>query len=509
MRKILVALLMMMCVSITQASAEGTVTSELRVTVPAEARVKFIGNIGEAVSKELSLLIKKSSADFNEGVYLDGKCFYTKEITTADDGSFELEFIFDAETALYEVYLSDIYNTGSGYIYDFNYITYEDAISFVEALGKKEISESDLVAELNKYSDSLGIGYEEMENLSKKEYIAKDIFSCSEIIKVDKIDGVKRVINFSGARFDILNEIANAKLSGDVYTALTKNAELAELPSALTQDFITLNSSKQTEVCLKLMGKKLTYSGFLTEFENAVTEAKKPTTSAGGSSGSGGGSGGGAGGSSAVSNKTGISGGGYVMVTETENGGENIPAKNRFSDTESVPWAVEAIEYLSEQGIVDGVGDDKFEPNGELTREQLAKIIVGAYNCYNENAECVFSDVPSNSWAAKYIASAFDNDLMNGISETEFGMGKKVIRQDAALVLYRFARLIGVEMTAAELDFDDTAQISDYSSEAVSSMYGTGIINGMDNNLFAPKAATTRAQTCKMIYEVMKRGVRE
>ena len=96
---------------------------------------------------------------------------------------------------------------------------------------------------------------------------------------------------------------------------------------------------------------------------------------------------------------------------------------------------------------------------------------------------------------------------MNGISETEFGIGKNVIRQDAALVLYRFAKLIGVEMTAAELDFDDAEEISEYAKEAVSAMYGTGIINGMDNNTFAPKNTITRAQACKMLYEVMKRGV--
>lgn len=498
MRKILVVLLVM-CMSITAVSAADTVTSELRVTDPAEAKIKFSGNIGKAESKELSLLIKKSDIEFIEEEYLSGKYFYTKHITTADDGSFELDFIFDAESGLYEVYLSDIYNTGSGYIYDFNFITYEDALAFVENLGDKKIASKDMITELNKYSDSLGIGYEEIENSSKKEYIAADIYNNSAIIKADKIDGVKRIINFSGARFDILDGIEKAKLSGDVYTVITKNAALAEIPSELMGAFTALNSSKQTEVCQKLLGKKLTYTEFLYTFEKTINDTKNTVSGSGGGSGTGG--------SSSGSNKTGISGGGYVIVTE--NNESSTTVNNKFSDIENVQWAAEAIEYLAEKGIVNGVGEDKFNPDGVLTREQFAKLIVCANSCYNENAECSFADVPKGSWAEKYIASAFDNGLMNGISETEFGLAREVSRQDAALVLYRFAQLTGVEMTAAELDFNDTAEISDYAQEAVSAMYGAGIINGVGNGLFAPKDTITRAQTCKMLYEVMKRGVRE
>lgn len=498
MRKILLALLII-GINITGVSATGKLTSELQVTDPANAKMRVSGNIGEAASKELSLLIKKSDAEIFEGDNLTGKSFYTKAITTADDGSFDVEFIFDAETGLYEVYISDIYNTGSGYVYDFNFISYEEVLEFVVRLGEKGVKEQDLTAELNKYSDSLGIGFEEIENSSKKEYIAKNIINNSEIIKSDKIDGVKRVMSFSSARFDILNGIKNAKLSGDVYKLIIENAILAELPSEIMSDFNNLKSSKQTEVCKKLLGKDFTYNEFLEVFEEAIKSAENTETGSGKGSGTGS--------NSPISNKTGVSGGGYVMTTESD--GTNSAASYRFSDIENVSWAIEAIEYLAEKGIVNGVGENKFDPNGELTREQFAKIIVGAYNCYDENAECIFSDVPKGSWAEKYIASAFDAGLMNGTSETEFGFGKKVMRQDAALVLYRFSELIGVEMTGAELGFDDTTEIGEYAYDAVSAMYGTGIINGMDNNTFAPKNTTTRAQACKMLYEVMKRGVRE
>ncbi len=496
MRKILLALLIM-GINITGVSAAGTITSNLLVTDPANAKVKVSGSIGEAASKELSLLIKKSDAEFFEGDNLTGKNFYTKTITTDMDGSFELEFVFDAESGLYEVYFSDLYNSGSGYVYDFNYIAYEEVLEFVIRLGENSVKEQDMIAELNRYSDSLGIGFEEIENFLKKEYISEDIINNSEIIKADKIDGLKRVVNFSGSRFDILNGIYEAKLPGDVYNVITENAALAELPSEIILDFNNLKSSKQTEVCKKLLGKDFTYDEFLKTFEEEIESIKKAVTVTGGNSGSGGGS--------PVSNKTGISGGGYVMTTESDE--SDAAVKYKFGDIEDVPWAIEAIEYLAEQGIVNGVGENKFDPNGELTREQFAKLIVEAYNCYDENAECIFSDVQNGSWAEKYIASAFDNGLMNGISETEFGIGKNVIRQDAALVLYRFAKLIGVEMTAAELDFDDAEEISEYAKEAVSAMYGTGIINGMDNNTFAPKNTITRAQACKMLYEVMKRGV--
>lgn len=476
------------------AHAEGTITSKLVMTDPAAAKIKISGNVGKAEG-ELHLMMKKKGAVLSRGDKLSGKEFYAKDIEVGEDGGFEYEFVFGADTGIYEVYLSDLYNSGSGYVGDFEYISYETALGFVEDLGNGKISQTDMAKELERYSDSLGLGIKEIEDGEKKTYIANTAYASAATIKAEGISGLKRVVTFGGARYDVLAGIKAAKLSGDVYSAISENKTAAEIPSDKISAFEGLSQYGQTWVCEQMIGKDYTYDEFLANLSAYTANAP---TSGGGSSGSGGSS----------SGKTNVSGGGYVMITDKPDGTGNS-SQALFDDLDSVEWAKEAIEYLCEKGIVNGVGENKFSPNATLTREQLAKIIVAAMGCHDASAECIFADVPADSWAASYIASAYQNDLMKGVSDTEFGFGKNVTRQDAALCLFRLAERLGAELEAADPEFADNADIGDYAFSAVGAMNKAGIINGVDGGKFAPKSVTTRAQACKMIYEVMKRGAEQ
>ena len=91
------------------------------------------------------------------------------------------------------------------------------------------------------------------------------------------------------------------------------------------------------------------------------------------------------------------------------------------------------------------------------------------------------------------------------MSETRFGTGEFITRQDMAVMLYRAAAAADVEILVvdAEKTVNDSADISGYAADAVAELVKAGIINGDQNRNFNPKNNATRAQAAVMIYNVL------
>lgn len=193
-------------------------------------------------------------------------------------------------------------------------------------------------------------------------------------------------------------------------------------------------------------------------------------------------------------------------------GGTTRPAakpettKVEFSDVAADHWAATAIEYLAGKGVVSGKGDGKFYPDDLVTREEFTKIMVEAFRLHNKDAKADFADVAPERWSYSYIASALEAGLITGVSETEFAPAAYISRQDMAVIIYRAAKLLGVNLSG-NATFADSAAIASYAKEAVAKLAGAGIINGVENNRFAPTELVTRAQAAKIVYELaMKNG---
>ena len=181
-------------------------------------------------------------------------------------------------------------------------------------------------------------------------------------------------------------------------------------------------------------------------------------------------------------------------------------AEKKFTDLDSVEWAKSAIIEFAANGFVDGKAEGIFAPNDKITREEFVKLVVNVFGFYNENAQCTFADSASNDWHYSYIASAAEKGIVNGVSDTSFGVGEVVTRQDMAVILYRIAKMINLELTpdGEYIPFADEIHISDYAAEAVKELSKSGVINGAGNNSFLPLESATRAQAVKMIYEAYK-----
>jgi len=210
----------------------------------------------------------------------------------------------------------------------------------------------------------------------------------------------------------------------------------------------------------------------------------------------GGSSGGGGGGGSSSGNVKPSSPTSVTPFVSTEK-------KKMFSDIDNVPWAEEAINTLSEKGIVIGDENGNFNPDNTVKREEFVKMLVVAANLYNEEASCNFEDIIPGAWYYSYVSSAYNKGLVKGVSEYEFGIGSNITRQDLAVMCHRAAKNVKeIKAVRDKVAFADESNISDYAREAVEALYRASVINGVGENEFAPLSAATRAQAAVIIYNL-------
>ena len=225
--------------------------------------------------------------------------------------------------------------------------------------------------------------------------------------------------------------------------------------------------------------------------------APTPSTPVGGLGGGGGAGGGGGGG--ATTDKVYFDKP-YVEAEKTVDGGSATAA---FNDLDSVSWAVEAITELKRIGVINGVSETEFAPNREVTREEFAKMIVNAFSITGEGKS--FADVPATAWYAPFVTALASSGIVNGVTDTKFGVGANITRQDAAVILDRTALKSGIEY---EYDYSAlnifTDYIADYAVDSIYRLYQNRVISGTSATTFSATATLTRAQAAKMIYSLMQ-----
>ncbi len=212
-------------------------------------------------------------------------------------------------------------------------------------------------------------------------------------------------------------------------------------------------------------------------------------------------SGGGGGGGGGSSSGSGVSGGlsDYAPIVA---GGKDD--SDVFSDMANHSWAKEAVEELNALGVVSGVGNDMFAPGRQITREEMLTMLLRAYGINPTGASIdKFTDVEAGSWYAPYVAKGVELGVTSGISETEFGTGKYITRQEAAAMACRIAEAFGTSFTAESESFTDDASIATWAKDAVYKLKNAKVINGVGDGSFAPSNTCTRAEAAVIIFALI------
>ena len=186
----------------------------------------------------------------------------------------------------------------------------------------------------------------------------------------------------------------------------------------------------------------------------------------------------------------------------------NCPSK-AFTDLDAKAWYHEGVDYALTNGLMNGVGGGKFEPDGQLTRAQLVTVLYRAAGEPDTGKQVnPFTDVPDDTWYTKAVIWAANNGIVNGVAKNTFAPDDSITREQIAAMLYRYA---GAE--AAKEDklsaFPDAAKVSDWAKEALNWAVASGLINGVaDANGTAnlePQATATRAQIATILMRWLEK----
>ena len=486
------------CSSLLAGAANAATVDSVVVSDFENSILTVQGTIEEG-EKGVSILIMKKGQKLDVGDLSGDESSIQNAVI--NENKYNSTFKFDVAEGVYEVYASNCDTP-----YEFEYISKESVLQFVEDLGNKTIPLSEIYSKMSRYGGSLGVDLSFAVTEKEQSYLAQNIFDYSQRIKENGIDGVKNVVSLTEAELEFMEKLKEAPAAASVNTLLSEYSESAEIDLSA---YNNLTTTEKTKVCLEFVETEYNnMKDFREDFEKEVEDAEDDNSGTGGGGTGGGGSGGGNGSgsnssnlSTIVNNSTGTTIG-TVGNTEEPEGAKLF---EMFNDLSDIQWAWEPILYMVDNEIMVGVGDGKFAPDDTLTREQFAKIITLAFGLYNENEVSDFTDISEDHWASSYVASAKKNGIMNGFEDGSFGLGNAISREDICVTIYRAALNAGIEFSGENTDFTDFGEISDYAKEAVSKMAGSGIISGMGDGTFSPKSPATREKTAKIVYSVLNR----
>lgn len=175
-----------------------------------------------------------------------------------------------------------------------------------------------------------------------------------------------------------------------------------------------------------------------------------------------------------------------------------------FNDVNAGDWFYDYVEYVYNNGIMDGVDNGVFSPNTETTRGMVVTILYRLAGEPNVRGGNDFSDVASGAYYADAVTWASNAGIVNGTSATTFSPNALVTREQFAAMLYRYMSYIGEDVSAStNLNrYTDAGSVSAYAETAMSWAVAEGIINGRTATTLAPAGNCTRAEVAAMITRV-------
>lgn len=179
-------------------------------------------------------------------------------------------------------------------------------------------------------------------------------------------------------------------------------------------------------------------------------------------------------------------------------------AASHMSDLVHGKWYYNSVSAMLSQGVMEGVSDSNFAPNGTVTRGMFVTILYRCAGSPNCSAEAPFSDVDNDAYYAAAVDWAYEQNITSGITATKFAPNDYVTREQMATMIVRFAEVVGYDLPYGDGTglFDDDSSISSYANQSVYRLVKAGVIKGMGHNQFAPKQTATRAQAAEMIYQL-------
>ena len=182
---------------------------------------------------------------------------------------------------------------------------------------------------------------------------------------------------------------------------------------------------------------------------------------------------------------------------------------SNFSDVRPSDWYHNAVNYVCENGLMNGTSDTAFSPNATTSRGMIVTILyrlAGSPDMPESNWGYPYADVDTNAYYSAPVYWARMNDLVTGYSDTQFGPNDAITREQLTAILYRYAQLSGkdTDQTADLSGYTDSVTISAWAPQALKWAVGSGLISGTGTHTLSPRGTATRAQIAVILQNFCK-----
>ncbi len=176
-----------------------------------------------------------------------------------------------------------------------------------------------------------------------------------------------------------------------------------------------------------------------------------------------------------------------------------------FKDVSNKAWYKAAVDYVAERGWMAGVSSNTFAPNMKVTRAMFVTVLARYAEAEVDDTVSVFADVPANKWYTGAITWAFNNGLVSGVGDNKFEPDRAITREDMCVIFNAFVNLMGLKLPGNDpIGFSDISAISSYAKKAALNCTTHGLISGFEDNTFRPAATATRAQIAQIMMSLDK-----
>lgn len=203
---------------------------------------------------------------------------------------------------------------------------------------------------------------------------------------------------------------------------------------------------------------------------------------------------------------------GQTVATLKRNGNSIytvIEANKSFEDLAS-HWSKADVEMLANKLVVEGAADKQFQPDRNITRAEFAALVVRSLGLNSVTANTYFTDINSSAWYAGVVASASKAGIINGYEDNTFRPDAQITREELAAMIIRSLSYAGVASEVSESNqaqqlakFKDSSKIV-WAKKEIAAAVNAGIINGLTDDTIGSAEKATRSQAATMLKRYLK-----
>lgn len=198
---------------------------------------------------------------------------------------------------------------------------------------------------------------------------------------------------------------------------------------------------------------------------------------------------------------------GYVSATVKETGRFEVAYKKAaFHDVTGL-WMEDAVLYMSARGIVNGITQESFAPDQNITRAEFSALMVRMLQAMEvalpPKGSSSFSDVSSDIWYYDTVEMAKSAGFIGGYPDGTFRPDETISREDMFLILYRGLEQYDLipQQKGTSATCSDVNEISSYAADAIQALLAAGLIQGSDGKVM-PQGLATRAESAQLLYNI-------